>query len=65
MKKNKHSDEIVYPTTGHTGVLNDSFTHANVKFPVPWTGRTSTPIRRVRHGNMWGGHGSDSYGGPQ
>ena len=53
-RKQPYNVDNMVPVTADVGVLNDSFTHANVAFPTPWTLRVQTPVRRVKHGNMWG-----------
>lgn len=65
MKKPPYTESHQVSATGNTGVMNDSFTHSTVHFPTAWTSRIQTPVKRVRHGNMWGGSGSDMFGGPQ
>lgn len=44
--------------------MNDTATNSYVDFPVPWTCRTMTPVKRAPLGKMWGNDEWDSYGGP-
>lgn len=43
---------------------NDSSTPAMVSFPVPWTCRIQTPVKRPSLGKMWGNEDMPTYGGP-
>jgi hypothetical protein len=46
------------------GGINDTATHAMISFPVPWTSRTMSPIKRPKADKMWGNEIPESYGGP-
>lgn len=66
---NKSADNQTFTTDGaDVGVMNDSFTHAAVRFPTAWTSRIQTPIQRVPSGKMWSHperYTDQNYGGPQ
>lgn len=44
--------------------MNDTSTAAMVSFPVPWTVRCQTPVKRPPLGKMWGNEPMPTFGGP-
>jgi len=67
--RNDPKDNQTVTTDGDdVGVMNDSLTHASVRFPTAWTSRVQTPIKRVPSGKMWSHperYTDQNYGGPQ
>ena len=61
------SNQTVTTDSSDVGVMNDSFTHASVRFPTAWTSRIQTPVKRVPSGKMWSQpqrYADKTYGGP-
>jgi len=61
-------NQSVTTDVADVGVMNDSFTHASVRFPTAWTQRIQTPVKRVPPGKMWSQperYREQNYGGPQ
>lgn len=56
------------PNTSSAQVMSSNSDYGSVDFPVPWTVRVQTPVRRVPSGKMWSQpdrYKPDTYGGPQ
>jgi len=52
------------PTGAGDGVVNNTSLASMIEFPVPWSVRVQTPIKRPPSGKMWGNEIMSTYGGP-
>jgi hypothetical protein len=55
------------PQTADVNVMNTESYASGVSFPVPWTSRVQTPVKRVLPGKMWSQperFWPETYGGP-